>query len=134
MIVYNGCAIACFSVDRGFDVIMRTASLQFVCVWFSVAVATVTGADLTSYRFNTTLYNDENGGRYELYWNFNSEAGTIYFAVRVHTTGWVGFGLSPSGQMPGSDVVIGWVDDNTGRVHFEVRNLKGGGGGTGNID
>ena len=37
------------------------------------------------------------------------EQETITFAVRVQTTGWVGFGLSPNGQMPNSDVVIGWV-------------------------
>lgn len=48
-------------------------------------------------------------GKYTLYWNFDSEQETITFAVRVQTTGWVGFGLSPNGQMPSSDVVIGWV-------------------------
>ena len=70
-----------------------------------------------AYRFSATL--DPNG-QYELYWNYNLTAGTISFAVRVQTTGWVGFGLSPNGQMPGSDVVIGWVDSNGG-VHFHVR-------------
>ena len=29
--------------------------------------------------------------------------------VSANTTGWVGFGVSPNGQMPRSDVVIGWV-------------------------
>ena len=70
-----------------------------------------------TYRFSAVL--DPNG-QYELYWNYNLTAGTISFAVRVETTGWVGFGLSPNGQMPGSDVVIGWVDSNGG-VHFHVR-------------
>jgi len=102
--------------------IMKT--VHVLCVWLSFMVATVAGANLTSYRFNTTLYSDVSGGLYELYWNFNPEAGTIYFAVRVHTTGWVGLGLSPSGQMPSSDVVIGWVD-NSGGVHFHVRELVG---------
>ena len=44
---------------------------------------------------------------------------TISFAVHVNTTGWVGFGLSPNGQMPNSDVVIGWVD-RSGSVAFQV--------------
>ena len=70
-----------------------------------------------SYRFSAAL--DPNG-QYELYWNYNLTAGTISFAVRVQTAGWVGFGLSPNGQMPGSDIVIGWVDSNGG-VHFHVR-------------
>ena len=44
---------------------------------------------------------------------------SIAFAVNVSTTGWVGFGLSPNGQMPQSDVVIGWVKDD-GATTFHV--------------
>ena len=40
-------------------------------------------------------------------------------AVEAETTGWVGFGFSDSGQMAGSDVVIGWVKDNNG--YLKVR-------------
>ncbi len=66
------------------------------------------------YRFSADL-----SPNYNLHWRFNFEAGTIAFAVNVSTTGWVGFGLSPNGQMPGSDVIIGWVDNN-GEVQFKV--------------
>ena len=76
--------------------------------------------DLSSYPFKATLNTEENGGLYELYWNFDNDAETISFAVRVQTTGWVGFGLSPNGQMPNSDVVIGWVTDD-GETMFHVR-------------
>ncbi len=62
-----------------------------------------------SYRYSSVLF-DQGDDRYELYWSFDRGAETIEFAVKVKTTGWVGFGLSPSGMMPGSDVVIGWVD------------------------
>ena len=78
--------------------------------------------DLSSYPFKATLNTAENGGLYELYWNFDNDAETISFAVRVQTTGWVGFGLSPNGQMPNSDVVIGWVTDD-GETVFHVRRL-----------
>ena len=71
-----------------------------------------------AYPFKATLNTAENGGLYELYWAFDNAAETISFAVRVQTTGWVGFGLSPNGQMPNSDVVIGWVDN--GEVYFTV--------------
>ena len=65
------------------------------------------------YRFSATL---DDG--YKLHWNFDLEKQTIAFAVNVSTTGWVGFGLSPNGQMPQSDVVIGWVkDDGTTTFH-----------------
>ena len=66
------------------------------------------------YRFSAEL-----SPNYEFHWSFNFQAGTIAFAVNVSTTGWVGFGLSPNGQMPGSDVIIGWVDNN-GEVQFKV--------------
>ena len=66
------------------------------------------------YRFSAIL--DEG---YTLHWNFDLEEQTIAFAVNVSTTGWVGFGLSPNGQMPQSDVVIGWVD-NDGNTQFHV--------------
>lgn len=67
------------------------------------------------YRFSAAL---EDG--YKLHWNFDLEQQTIAFAVNVSTTGWVGFGLSPNGQMPQSDVVIGWVD-NDGTTSFHVK-------------
>ena len=76
--------------------------------------------DFSRYSFQTTLNTQENGGLYELYWTFDNEAETISFAVRVNATGWVGFGLSPNGQMPDSDVVIGWVP-NEGDPVFHVR-------------
>ena len=75
------------------------------------------GHDLSEeYRFSTTLDRD---GAYTLHWSFDLQRKTIAFAVNVSTTGWVGFGLSPTGNMPGSDVVIGWVDQN-GQVNFHV--------------
>ena len=72
----------------------------------------------TRYTFQQTLY-DESDGSYELFWSFNSTTQIISFAVNVSTTGWVGFGISPNGQMPGSDVVIGWVESD-GTVQFNV--------------
>ena len=55
---------------------------------------------------------------YELYWSVNGDR--ITFAVRVETNGWVGFGISPNGLMLDSDVVMGFVEGNTGTVSFTV--------------
>ena len=68
------------------------------------------------YPFNLTLVQDT----YWLYWNFNHTTQNISFALRVKTTGWIGFGLSPNGQMPGSDVVIGWVDGTNYYFHVTL--------------
>ena len=70
--------------------------------------------NLEEYPFSAIL-----DGGYILHWNFDLEQQAIAFAVNVSTTGWVGFGLSPNGQMPQSDVVIGWVDDD-GNTQFHV--------------
>ena len=101
---------------------MKLLITTLVSVVLVAQLRTTLGAhDLSAtYRFSATL--DPNG-QYQLYWNYNLTAGTISFAVRVQTTGWVGFGLSPNGQMPGSDVVIGWVDSNGG-VQFHVRECE----------
>ena len=78
--------------------------------------------DLSVYPFNRVLRVDGTGEiLYELFWDFDTQAETISFAVRVKTMGWVGFGLSPNGGMIGSDVVIGWVTENS--VYFHVRKL-----------
>ena len=73
------------------------------------------------YPFRATLFDDQ-GQYYGLYWNFSIPEATIHFAVNVSTTGWVGFGVSPTGQMPGSDVIIGWVTDD-GTAYFHVRKI-----------
>ena len=92
---------------------------QALLLLVSSLTLTLCDHDFSSYPFKATLNTAENGGLYELYWNFDNDAETISFAVRVETTGWVGFGLSPNGQMPNSDVVIGWVTDD-GDVVFHV--------------
>ena len=83
-----------------------------------VCLGAAAHVNLDSYRFNVVLF-DQDGQYYSLHWNFQASTQSIYFAVNVSTTGWVGLGLSPSGQMPGSDVVIGWVSDS-GEGYFHV--------------
>ena len=68
------------------------------------------------YPFNTTLKE----GDYYLFWNFSKSDETIQFAVRVKTTGWIGFGISPNGQMPGSDVIIGWIGEDKSYFHVRI--------------
>ncbi|XP_019853641.1 PREDICTED: DBH-like monooxygenase protein 2 homolog [Amphimedon queenslandica] len=68
----------------------------------------------SKYNFRKVLH-----PHYTLYWNYNPTDSNLTFAVRVETTGWVGFGISPNGGMVGSDMVIGWVQD--GRSYFNDR-------------
>ncbi|KAL5500626.1 hypothetical protein EMCRGX_G012217 [Ephydatia muelleri] len=76
---------------------------------------------MTEYRLEELCDNQATGQPlYQLQWTFDDVRKTITFNVVVHTTGWVGFGLSPDGGMVGSDVVIGWVSSD-GKTYFHDR-------------
>ncbi|KAM6211121.1 putative DBH-like monooxygenase protein 2 [Sarcoramphus papa] len=47
----------------------------------------------------------------------HDEQELMTFELQVHTTGWVAFGFSPHGELPGSDIVIGGVFPN-GSIYF----------------
>ena len=68
------------------------------------------------YTYNVQL---DNEGRYTMFYSYDTNLGIIRIAVLVQTTGWIGLGISPNGQMPGSDVVMGWVDRN-GEAFLQV--------------
>lgn len=61
---------------------------------------------------------------YVLYWNYTDT--DIIFEIHARTTGgWVGFGISPNGDMVNSNVIIVWIDSN-GTVNFTERNTLAG--------
>ena len=96
---------------------MQLFTILLVCS--AIGLGAAARVDLQAkYPFSQVLF-DQSGQYYELHWNFSKSTESIYFAVNVSTTGWVGLGLSPNGQMPGSDVVIGWVD-GSGEAYLAV--------------
>ena len=60
-------------------------------------------------------------GHYTMFYSYDEASSVLRIAVRVQTTGWIGLGISPNGQMPGSDVVMGWVDQS-GKAFLQVTN------------
>ena len=59
-------------------------------------------------------------GVYKLYWSTNKTS--IIAEVHVLTTGWIGFGISPTGGMNGADAIVAWID-STGSTNFTDRHL-----------
>ncbi|NXU78324.1 MOXD2 protein, partial [Oreotrochilus melanogaster] len=57
--------------------------------------------------------------RISLCWDHAEQEELMMFELQVHTTGWVAFGFSPHGELPGSDIVIGGVFPN-GSICFSV--------------
>ena len=98
--------------------------LLTVLLVFTTLLVTVTSAQRSHNLNDTYRFSMELHPNYSLFWNFDRATQNISFAVRVRTTGWVGFGLSPNGQMPQSDVVIGWVENAGTRTQFQVHTLN----------
>ncbi|XP_070581118.1 DBH-like monooxygenase protein 1 homolog [Ptychodera flava] len=96
--------------------LVKAAFLSIVLVTWTIRVES-TPLDPLSDDFTHHAFLDQNG-KYKVYWKFDDVK--ITFEVHVETTGYVGFGFSPNGGMPGSDIVIGWVTDN-GRKRFTDR-------------
>ena len=88
-------------------------AVALVFVLYLATLYSSVSADLfAEYAHHAVLDADE---KMKLFWTIDWDAETVSFAVEAETTGWVGFGFSTrSGQMIGSDVVIGWVKDNKG--------------------
>ena len=72
--------------------------------------------------FDYSTYLDSND-LYKLYWT-NLENDMIEFGIEVKATGWISLGISPNGQMPNSDIMFGWVNDN-GKVFLQDRYTQG---------
>ncbi|XP_078510093.1 DBH-like monooxygenase protein 2 [Lissotriton helveticus] len=70
---------------------------------------------LPDLRFSLTL---DPEGRVVLRWDFNKTTEEITFELQVATTGWIGFGLSPSGGMAGADIVIGGVSPASNQTTY----------------
>nr|XP_032817547.1 DBH-like monooxygenase protein 1 homolog isoform X1 [Petromyzon marinus] len=61
-------------------------------------------------------------GNFHLSWAFDSDQ--IVLEAQVRTRGWVGLGLSSTGTMAGSDVVVGWVD-SAAATHLVDAHIEG---------
>eukprot|EP00118_Oscarella_pearsei_P005053 m.22576 g.22576 ORF g.22576 m.22576 type:complete len:625 (+) comp28360_c0_seq1:55-1929(+) len=87
--------------------------MPWCCVLLLSWLALASGSSSLSqqYKFGISLNDD---GSYWLFWTVNHDAGEIDIAVQVKTKGWIGFGVSPDGKMPNSDIVTGWVKDGKG--------------------
>ncbi|CAG0895081.1 unnamed protein product [Darwinula stevensoni] len=59
-------------------------------------------------------------GRVRLYWTPRFRRGDIEFLFVAPSTGWVGVGFSPNGEMYGADMVVGGVSNGTAYFAFRA--------------
>ena len=72
------------------------------------------------YPFSHTFHESPS---YVLHWMVDLDNDMIRFAINSSARGWVGLGLSKTGQMIGSDVVTGWVD-GSGKILIQVSQIN----------
>jgi hypothetical protein len=93
-----------------------------VLVLLALASAALAGRDgysadnLAGYRYNKSL-----SSRFRLLWDGDDE--WLHVAMVAETQGWVAIGIAEptSGSMPGADMLVGWVDDESGEVVVQDR-------------
>ncbi|XP_041123663.1 DBH-like monooxygenase protein 2 homolog [Polyodon spathula] len=78
-------------------------------------LASVLGQDSGDMPFSETL---DSAGSVSLCWGFDSKQETITFQLACKTSGWVGFGLSPSRKMDRADIVLGGGGGESQRDHL----------------
>lgn len=61
--------------------------------------------------------------RFLLSWQTTDDK-LIHFKAEVKTQGWFGLGLSPNGNMPGSDIYLFWVNPHTNEAVLSDRHAK----------
>jgi len=107
--------------------LLQVATLIVLTVMFLTATlkaapeqATMPYKEVSSVVINGTISDNEYAGSYSetvtginIYWEHN---GTVmYVGLESPGTGWVGIGFGPVGtDMDGANIIIGYVDDNTG--------------------
>ena len=97
---------------------------QFACLSFLAILITVqanahTHRELSEqYTYRVEL--DTNGRiNYTMFYDYDEDLSTLQIALLVQTTGWIGLGFSPNGRLPGSDIMVGWVDED-GTIFLQV--------------
>ncbi|XP_054153127.1 DBH-like monooxygenase protein 1 [Oppia nitens] len=96
-------------------------------IWFNLIILIIFCKSLQSINQNIWTHNIwlDPYEKYSLKWTVNADNQSIDFLCEVRTTGWIGLGLSPNGGMKSSDIIIAWIDDNTGITHFHDRFASG---------
>eukprot|EP01083_Nonionella_stella_P294576 1001367_1 len=61
------------------------------------------------FSFHTSMSGSD--GKYQVYWNVNEDLCVLEMGLMVETNGWIGIGISRSGSMKDSDIVMGWIAD-----------------------
>lgn len=92
-------------------------AMVWIYMLLSMLVQTDVRAQSWEYDYYRALDYD---GKYVLGWRYN--ATDIEFEITAQTLGYVGFGISQTGDMYPADIAIGWIND--GQMFLGVRHIQ----------
>lgn len=96
-------SLPCLTLNCGAD-------SNMVTLWIYMLLSLLVKKDVEAQTWAYTHYRAlDYEGKYVLGWRYNQT--DIEFEVSVQTLGYVGFGISKSGQMYPADMAIGWMSD-----------------------
>lgn len=87
--------------------------LAFLKIFFAIFLIGGGNRFVNAIHFENSVDLNED---YRVLWNIVGQE--IVFEVQVRTLGYIGFGFSLDGRLPGSDVAIGWISQ--GQTYFQV--------------
>jgi dimethyladenosine transferase 1 len=96
---------------------MKTLIIKLIVFLIELNIISSITYDSNSYFVNNVTIIEPD--KYALYWNFTSTDITFKVVVK-NTGGWIGFGLSPDGEMYGADLIVAYLNSN-GSVNFTNR-------------
>jgi hypothetical protein len=99
------------------ETILLTILINYSCL--AASVRTLTPLKPSESYTHSSIIDEDDPELYKIYWKQIENNTAIQFELHCRTTGWVGIGLSPNGDMAGSDIAISWVDSN-GVAHLKV--------------
>jgi len=99
------------------EAIFLTIFISNSCL--AASVRTLTPSKPSESYTHSSIIDEDDPDLYKIYWKQIENNTAIQFELHCRTTGWVGIGLSPNGDMAGSDIAISWVDGN-GVAHLKV--------------
>ena len=53
-----------------------------------------------------------------MYWTVDDSSDTVEIGLEVESSGWIGWGISPNGQMVNSDVIVAWIEDDEDQTPY----------------
>ncbi|KAK7072077.1 DBH-like monooxygenase protein 1 [Halocaridina rubra] len=96
--------------------------MLLACGWGTITAAKLSADEASTVNLQHQAILDQLGNFVMLWSPLERE---IHIEIQAATKGYIGLGFSPTGGMKGADIVLAWIDDQTGELHIHDRHARG---------